>query len=283
MSDKKKHISIIYHQKNNSPKYLEIKKEKFLIFLVGLPAITLIALCLGALGLLQTSPFHLIDNYRQNAKARVAIEATNQMQNNINSLTSANKLLQDQIQELQKNSVAGTPTTPTITPTPAPTTQAPTPPVCPPVSVKAAPVSAIASSIGLSTLSLFKPIQGQKDKTQPASLNLTGFKVVNNKDSVNLQFNIINLLGGDVKLAGHIIVLMKNDSGLTVYPQQALNVNDSQINYAAGESFATQRFRPVDAGFVKPKKAGNYKFTVYIFSKTGDLIHFQSMNLPVHL
>jgi hypothetical protein len=140
----------------------------------------------------------------------------------------------------------------------------------------------MATSIGLSTLSFFKPVQNQKDKTRPASLSLNDFKVVNNRENINFQFNINNLLGGDVKLAGHIVVLLKNDQVIEVYPMNAMNSpREAQINYASGEPFATQRFRPVIASFPKPKKGGNFIFTIYIFAKNGDLLHYQGVILPV--
>ena len=144
-------------------------------------------------------------------------------------------------------------------------------------------VSGTVNSIGLSTLSLFRPIQDQHDRSRPASLNLSGFKVVSNRDTTNLQFNIIPAIGGEGKLAGHIIVIMKNELGISVYPQTALSGPETQINYFSGEPFATQRFRPVDASFLKPRKAGNYTFTVYIFAKNGDLLHFQSLVLQVKI
>lgn len=276
MTEPKKNISIIYYQKNDSPKYIEINKKRFILFLVGLPTITLVALTLGALGLIQTSPFHLLDIYQQNAKARVAVATNLDMQNKLNKVTDDNKSLELQILALQKS---GQTVPPTDTGAAAPTQEIQK---CPePVECKQVLNSPAATSIGLSTLSFFKPIHGQKDKTRPASLNLTGIKVSSTKDNVNLQFNIINLLGGEVKLAGHIIVLMKSDTGIQIYPQQALIANDFQINYSAGESFATQRFRPVDASFSHPKKAGNYSFTVFIFARGGDLIHYQNMTMPV--
>ena len=76
---------------------------------------------------------------------------------------------------------------------------------------------------------------------------------------------------------------MKNELGISVYPQTALSGPETQINYFSGEPFATQRFRPVDASFLKPRKAGNYTFTVYIFAKNGDLLHFQSLVLQVKI
>ena len=74
---------------------------------------------------------------------------------------------------------------------------------------------------------------------------------------------------------------MKNELGIQVYPFNVLNTPETQFNYATGESFSTQRFRPVDASFLKPRKPGNYIFTAYIFAKNGDLLNLQSIILPV--
>ncbi len=269
-------ISIIYNKKNDSPKYFELKKSKILFFVIGLPSITLIALTLGVIGLVHTSPFHLIETYQQNSLAREAISRAKQLQEIVTKKEAENSELAKKLAESEEMLKKATPTeAPKTEPS---KTSCPAAPVCPTVAP-----SATVSSIGLSTLSLFRPIQGQKDKTRPATLNLSGFKVVSNRDTTNLQFNIIPASNGEGKLSGHIIVLMKNDIAIQAYPLQALSGAATQINYSSGEPFSTQRFRPVDASFVKPKKGGNYIFTVYIFAKNGDLLHYQSIMMPVKL
>lgn len=291
----KEFISIIYNQKNDSPKYFELKKTKLLLFVIGLPTITLIALVLGVIGLVHTSPFHLIDTYRQNSLAREAIAKTNSLMSQIKKSEEEKAELTKKLAELGAQGTETVPATATpddktkisepkastkVAATSAHSTplNCPAAPVCPALPTKA---GAGGNSIGLSTLSFFHPIQGQRDRTRPATLNLSGFKIVINRDTVNLQFNIIPVIGGEEKLAGHIIAVMKNELAIQVYPPQALGGNDNQVNYSSGETFATQRFRPVDANFLKPRKAGNYIFTVYIFAKNGDLLHFQSVVLPV--
>lgn len=257
-------ISVIYNQKNDSPKYIELKKSKILLFIIGLPTITLISLILGGIGLVHTSPFHLIDTYQQDARARDAIAKTDslikQIKNSVEEKILLEKkliLAEEQLKSLPKNFEGSK----VETSVPIPSNS--------------------INSIGLSTLSLFRPIQGQKDLTRPATLNLSGFKIVENRDTTNLQFNIIPTAEGGNKLAGHIIVLMKNELTIQVYPQRALLGNETQINYSSGEPFATQRFRPVDASFLKPRKPGNYTFAVYIFARNGDLLHYQSLVMPV--
>ena len=273
-------ISIIYHQRNDSPKYFEVKKTQLYWFIIGLPAFTIVAIILGLWGLANSSPFHVIESYKRNQIIR------NEQSRTENLLEENEKLKNEMLQlEERLKSNANFPTatgnlenTPTPVTTDANGKMCPAPLPCPPV-----PVAGTINSIGLSTLSFFKPIQGQKDRTKPAVLSLSGFKTVVNRDTLNLQFNIIPTTPEDDKISGHIIVLMKNELGISAYPIQALGSNDFQINYSAGETFATQRFRPVDANFIKPKKSGYYSFTVFIFAKNGDLIHFQTLSLPVQL
>ena len=281
---KKDSISIIYHQKNDSPKYFEVKRSKVYLFFIGLPTITLIALIFGGVGILNTSPSHLLKSYRENQENRVENAKQEDLEDQVKVALAENEKLKQQLEE-HKAEVAETKAKdvlPVQTPPATATTTTNAATTCPaPVTCPSLPTSGSANSIGLSTLSLFRPIQGQKDRTRPAVLNLSGFKTAVGRDSVNLQFNIIPAVTDDSKISGHIIVLMKNEIAIQAYPAQALGGNDFQINYAAGEPFATQRFRPVDASFVKPRKAGNYSFTVFIFSRSGDLIHFQTIALPL--
>ncbi|NOT78534.1 MAG: hypothetical protein HOP07_05975 [Bacteriovoracaceae bacterium] len=270
---KKNSVSVIYHQKNDSPKYFEIKKSKLYLFLIGLPTLTFVAIILGVLGLVNSSPFHVVDNFRQNSLVRKEAREKETLLEENEKL----KFEKETLEETLKTQQAVAPSAPISD---ASGKLCPAPTICPPTTAVGA---GTISSIGLSTLSLFKPIQGQKDKTRPAVLNLSGFKTVVGRDTLNLQFNIIPTTLDDEKVSGHIIVLMKNEVAIQAYPIQALGSNDFQINYASGETFATQRFRPVDANFIKPRKSGFYSFTVFIFARNGDLIHFHTVSLPVQL
>jgi hypothetical protein len=269
-------ISIIYHQRNDSPKYIEIKRKKVLFFLIGLPTLTIIAVAISILSLITIDPISMISKKYTNQKQNKLANLTENLEEKIASMLSENEELKNELTKLQ-----------TTKPIELPISNSPTnadKSACPePVNCAKAGVSSNVNSIGLSTLSLFKPIQGQKDLTRPFVLNLSGFKTAIARDTINLQFNIIPALGEDVKISGHIIVLMKNEIAIQAYPLQALSGNDFQINYASGETFSTQRFRPVDASFVKPRKSGMYSFTVFIFSRTGDLIHYQTTALPLKL
>jgi len=276
MSSRKNHqsndITITYSSYNQSPRLLKISRNKVLLYLVGLPLISLIALVIGFIGLIHTSPFHLISTVQDNiqlrklkndyAKSKLEL---NQLQFDKQKLINDQTLLQSELKN--KNQICDGKNQevrePAVKNCPAPKDVAP-----------------MASPINLSTLSLFKPQAHLKDKTKPASLKLEDFKGLFTKENLSLQFNIVNLLGGDVKLAGHIIVVMKSEESIQVYPANTLLGNsDFQINYSAGEPFATQRFRPVNATFRRPKKPGTFHFTVFIFAKNGDLLHFQNNNI----
>ena len=261
--NKKDSISIIYHQRNDSPKHFEIKRSKIYLIFIGLPTLTLIALVIGAIGLVSSSPFHLISNYKLASKNQADISR-------LKNLADENSELKLEIADLYEKNKSSSSSE--VIAENTVTTDA---------NQRPMPVSATVNSIGLSITSLFKPIQNQKDRTRPAVLNTSGFSADVGPDSVNFKFNIIPTVTDDSKISGHIIVLMKNELSIQVYPASALGGNDFQINYSSGELFSTQRFRPVEAGFAKPNKPGNYSFTVFIFSRTGDLLHFQSVNIPL--
>lgn len=270
-------ISIIYNKKNDSPKYIELKKSRLLFFFVGLPTLTLIALILGAVGLVHTSPFHLIDNYRQNSLARNAISRTDKLMADLQKAEDEKTALSKRLTEMDAELKLARDEVLTASGSPA------TLPAAKPAETAPAPTAPAINTIGLSTLSFFRPVQGQKDRTRPATLTLSGFQVETKRDTINLLFNIIPASLGEGKLSGHIVAIMKNELGIQVYPQSALNIQGTQISFTSGEPFATQRFRPVDAAFLKPRRAGNYTFNVYIFAKNGDLLHYQSVMMPVKL
>ncbi len=273
----KQFISIIYNQNNDSPKYFELNKSKLIFFIIGLPSITLVALSLGAIGLIHSSPFHMLDTYRQNSMARDAVEKNNSLSSQIQKSEEEKKDLLKNLEIAQQQ----------ITALKNPTSSTNSVNQATKIIVNTPVVNAVNNSngnicpVGLSALSLFRPVQGQRDSTKTPIFNLSDFSVEINRDTVNLKFNIIPAIINDEKRLGHIIVLMKNELGIQVYPFNALNTPETQINYASGESFSTQRFRPVDASFLKPRKPGNYIFTVYIFAKNGDLINLKNVNLPV--
>ncbi len=272
MSDKKENlVSVIFHQKNDSPKFFEIKKSKIYLYLIGLPLITLLGVVIGIFALVQNSPIHMFEKYKQSIKLQSQINSYEDLEKMLYNVMSENKRLLSELNSKNGESGSATNTSETsattgqLTNTPK-TNEAKT-----------------ISSIGLSTLSLFKPIQNQKDLTRPARIGLSGFNVTATKDILHLHFNIIPTQISEDKISGHIVVLMKANNTIMAYPEAALGGGDFQINYSAGETFSTQRFRPVDATLKRPSANGNYSFTIFIFSKEGDLIHYQAVTMPVKL
>lgn len=287
-------VSIIYYQRKDSPKYFEIKKSAFFWWFVVLPAITLFSLVFVLMALIHFSPTHLIQNY-------LSAKNYESMKSTIEQLTNENRQLKDQLNEksqalnveLAKNAESIIPESKTAeNPSAAegsvnntkeliatnPATNAGQKP-----SMAEGFKAKEPGTLNLSYLSLFKPVQGQKDLTRPAQISLSGFSVVTLRDTISLKFNITPLTPREQKIAGHILVIMKGETGLQVYPQMSLNAPESQISYSAGEPFATQRFRPVDASFLKPRKSGQFVFSVLIFARNGDLIHTQTVPLFVRL
>lgn len=268
MSDKKENlVSVIFHQKNDSPKFFEIKKSKIYLYLIGLPLITVLGVAIGVFALVQNSPIHMFSKYKQSIKLQSQINSYEDLEKMLYNVMSENKRLLSELNGKNGESGSSTETSATNQVTNAP---------------KASETKTI-SSIGLSTLSLFKPIQNQKDLTRPARIGLSGFNVTATKDILHLHFNIIPTQISEDKISGHIVVLMKANNAIMAYPEAAFGGGDFQINYSAGETFSTQRFRPVDATLKRPAANGNYSFTIFIFSKEGDLIHYQAVTMPVKL
>lgn len=277
--DKRNIISVIFQQRNESPRYIEIKRSSLVFFVISLPALVLFCLILTTFSFVQLSPMNLVQKIKQSHEQSQNEKNLDKIFEEKEKILEQNLLLKAELEQLKSSPPLQQDNTASNEPAKVgAVSNCPAPVVCSPGTV-----SSSVSSIGLSTLSLFKPIQGQKDKTKPSVLSLSGFKTVNNRDTLNFQFNIIPGASNNDKISGHIIVLMKNEIAIQAYPLQALGGNDFQINYSVGETFATQRFRPVDASFVKPRKSGNYSFTTFIFSRTGDLIHFHTVNLPVKI
>jgi len=277
-------VKVIYHKRNESPKYIEIKKNRLVTFFIILPIITILGIIIGFIGLINSSPFHLIQKYRQNEKSKTQYEQGLKFQNQYQDLKASyekllalkNGLDQELNQLKTEQETLGGP----IPQNNEKNLKCPPIKECPKETTLP---TTISSSPNLNYLSLFRPVQQQKDRTRPASMSLTDFQSELVRDNLNFKFNINNLLGQENKLTGHIIVLMKNELHIQVYPMAAFYNKDYQISYNTGEPFATQRFRPVVASFLRPRKAGNYLFTIFIFAKNGDLIHFQNVPMTIKL
>ena len=127
------------------------------------------------------------------------------------------------------------------------------------------------------TMGLFLPVPGMQDLTRTPNLAVEYIEPVISGDRIQLKFNIINQTKDNQKLAGYIFVMMKHAGKIHVFPENSIEESEFKIKFNSGESFATQRFRPVDNVFF-PYKSGNieeFLFKVLIFSRTGDLLYKQ--------
>lgn len=250
-------IELIVYDQNTSPRYLRLSRRTLKLVLILLPSITLIALFLATLSLWNLSPSKVLSTISTSSKMT-------SLQHEISKLEDENSKLQDEIENYKvQASSAQNESNKEEGPFPENKSGSSIP-------------QAVVHYQGLGQLALFRPVSGQKDATNGSIIKIEGVKVINTRETTNLQFNIINTTG-DVKFQGHIIVLMKQVPGLFVYPEHALGP-DFKVNFSSGEPFATQRFRPVDAPFPRIRKPMSSQFSIYIFSKNGDLAFFQNLS-----
>lgn len=253
---KKNTISVIYHQENETPKYVEIKKSKIYFYTIALPFITVICLVLATWTFVQNSPMLIWERYKQVQKTQQGINSSAKVESRASDLEEENEKLQKELRKLvesQKTSNSD--------------------------DVKVIPLSVP----GLANLSFFKSVTGQQDLAVKKVLNLSGFSVALEKNKLNFNFNIIPTQISDEKISGFIIVFAKYENNFFSYPEQITNQNEFLADYTLGETFSTQRFRPVEATFPFPQKSGEYPFKIFIFNKTGDLIHVQQVSMKVKL
>ncbi|MBK22384.1 MAG: hypothetical protein CME70_00140 [Halobacteriovorax sp.] len=140
-----------------------------------------------------------------------------------------------------------------------------------------------ASDTGLSTMSLFKIPPGQKDMTKSPDLAVESVSSSQGNGSYTFKFNLSNNSKNQEKIAGYIFVMMKSGNTYGFYPEDVFSENEMQMDFNKGEYFATSRFRPVDAKFTLPTKAGTALFKVLVFSRTGDLLLKQIIARKIEL
>lgn len=140
-----------------------------------------------------------------------------------------------------------------------------------------------ASDSGLKTMSLFKIPPGQQDLTKSPDLTIDSINSRQASGNYTLKFNLQNNSKNSEKIAGYIFVMMKADNQYSFYPADVFEESEMQMNFDKGEYFATSRFRPVDAKFKMPSKAGDALFKVLVFSRTGDILLKQIISRKVEL
>lgn len=132
----------------------------------------------------------------------------------------------------------------------------------------------------LDSLSLFKPVKGQEDKTHTPLISINDVKYRIGQNSLDVEFIMANLTKEQEKLAGFVIVILKSKNGLFYYPLKAIQDDDIQMAFNQGEYFAFSRFRPVKASFNTTNKVDDFMVKILIFSRTGDLIHKKMILKP---
>lgn len=129
-----------------------------------------------------------------------------------------------------------------------------------------------------SILPLFSPTLGFKDLSNQKLLNVENIQVKKNNRQINFNFNIVNKEPDEGRISGHIFIVMKISSQIYFYPEKELQFDDALSTYNQGETFTISRFRQVN-GYFKGNSFPNKdaEFKIYIFNRTGDLIHQQSV------
>ncbi|HAZ11790.1 MAG: hypothetical protein A2X86_07945 [Bdellovibrionales bacterium GWA2_49_15] len=123
---------------------------------------------------------------------------------------------------------------------------------------------------------IFTQIHGMKDLSSTNIFTIEDPEVIFIKDQLHFRFNIVNQTKENQKYSGHVFVIFKDENAYHIYPAEAMTAENFKIQFNQGESFATTRFRPVEATFKGAPQGEQGIFNVFIFSRTGDLVHKQT-------
>lgn len=118
-------------------------------------------------------------------------------------------------------------------------------------------------------LAVKKPY-GMQNLTSQNKVGLDQFELTQESGKSILKFQIIST-SPETKVTGHVLVYMLAENGMSVWPREANVLMDQGIKFSSGEPFSVSRLRPTRAEF-SFLPAGNMKFSVYIFSREGDLL-----------
>lgn len=138
-----------------------------------------------------------------------------------------------------------------------------------------------STGAGLSKLSLFRTTLGQLDKTNPPQFSIDDAEILSDKTNIVFKFNLRNVTENGGRVSGYLHVLAKVNGAYHRYPPLETTTDDFAIDFNSGESFATSRFRPVEATFTNLGARGKVVFQVLIFSRTGDLLHRQTISKEI--
>lgn len=130
---------------------------------------------------------------------------------------------------------------------------------------------------------LFKIPLAQQDFTVTEStfFQIDKFRTSNKENKLRVRFNLVNITKGPTKISGYFALKVKTNTGIFFYPQTMLKNKDEFLSFSNGESFTTSRFRPVDATFDVPYNSidADSLLAVYVYTRAGDIIYKQNMNL----
>lgn len=123
--------------------------------------------------------------------------------------------------------------------------------------------------------SLLAPIQGAQDLRSQKIIDIEGTQTVIDSSKVVLKFNILNQETQE-KVQGHVLVFMRDNQGIQIYPE-ANAINSSNLTqFNRGEKFTVARFRPVEATFSRPPlKSKSLFFKIALLNRTGDILVFK--------
>ncbi len=133
---------------------------------------------------------------------------------------------------------------------------------------------------GMSALSLFRPVAGMQNLSHSPLLTIDNFEVNYRENEVEFNFHITNQTANNERLSGYLFVIFKAGPTIHLYPRSSGGQDNFQLSFTDGESFATQRFRPVDnIRFPISQQNERGLLQIVIFSRTGDLLHRQLMSV----
>ena len=129
-----------------------------------------------------------------------------------------------------------------------------------------------------SILPLFSLPQGSKDLTQKKWLKIKTIDIKFHSTKTLFHFNIINNKKDGTKLLGYIFIAMKQGPQVSFYPYSNILFDKTMTSFDKGETFTISRFRKVESYFDNvSSKNSPATFKIFIFSKTGDIIHYQTV------
>lgn len=112
---------------------------------------------------------------------------------------------------------------------------------------------------------------GMQNLMSSNRVSLDQFELVLDSNKTTLKFQIISN-NPETRVAGHVLVFMVSDTGLSAYPSAANSGLAGGVKYSVGEPFAVSRLRPTNAEFNHKVVGESVKFVIYIFSREGDLL-----------